>query len=663
MYKIIQLIVFTYILQLLPVPVQAKITLSVLFTNNMVLQQKDNVPVWGSTSSGKNIRITTSWNNKVYTVKPGPDGKWKTTVSTPSYGGPYSMTFDDGEVLKLNNILIGEVWVCSGQSNMEMPLAGWGKINNYKEEIAAASYPEIHLLQIQKNTSTTPLSEITADGDGWQECTPSTISGFSSVAYFFAKNLFEAKHVPVGVIHTSWGGTIAEAWTSGTALKKMPEFLGEVERMENDKDFEKKETEKYNQEIAARNRTLDEKDPGLKTTSWASRAVDVSSWQTMPLPTLWEQAGLPDFDGVVWFRKKIMLPETWKGKSLTLNLGPIDDMDVTWFNGTVVGMTDGWERKRTYTIPGNLVKTGENIIAVRVLDGSGGGGIYGEPQNMFLQTNTGEKLELAGPWAYKVALTKEQLPAMPVQRVTGPNRPTVLYNAMIHPLIPYAIKGAIWYQGESNADRAYQYRELFPLMISDWRKNWGRGNFPFYFVQLANFMKPDQQPAESAWAELREAQKMTLSLPNTGMATAIDIGDENDIHPKNKQEVGRRLALIALANLYGENVAWSGPVYKSYKTDGNKIRLSFSHTDKGLQAKGSDTLKGFAIAGSDHKFYWATAAISGNEVVVSSPQVTDPVAVRYAWGNNPQANLCNAAGLPAPPFRTDDWQGVTYGKK
>ncbi len=631
----------------------------------MVLQQKDNVPLWGTANADKEVKISTSWNTKSYTARSDNNGKWKISVSTPSYGGPYSITFDDGEVLTLSNILIGEVWICSGQSNMEMPLEGWGKIMNYKQEIAAANYPEIHLLQVQKNTSTTPLLDIKADGNGWQECSPNTIAGFSSVAYFFARNLYESKHIPIGVIHTSWGGTIAEAWTSGPSLKKMPEFAATVERMENDKDYEKNQEANYQKGIQSWNQALAVKDPGFKAgkAMWAEPGLDAASWKTMNLPTVWEKAGLADFDGLVWFRKKVTIPSGWEGKALTLSLGPVDDNDVTYFNGVEIGKTEGWDRPRTYIVPAGLVKKGDNYIAVRVFDGSGGGGIYGEPESLFLKDPAGEKISLAGNWNYRVALKIGEIPPLPVLASSGPNRPTVLYNAMINPLIPYAIKGAIWYQGESNADRAYQYRELFPLMISDWRKNWNRGNFPFYFVQLANYMKPDENPSESAWAELREAQTMTLSLPNTGIAVAIDIGEEKDIHPKNKQEVGRRLALIALANVYGEAVAWSGPLYKSSKTEGDKIRLSFTHTDKGLIAKGGNEVKGFAIAGADRKFYWAQAVIDGNEVVVSSPQVTNPVAVRYAWGNNPACNLYNGAELPASPFRTDKWEGITAGKK
>ena len=653
----------TVIATLLSLPPLAlgKVRLSPLFTNNMVLQQKENVAVWGWAAAGKDVKVTTSWNNKSYTARADDTGKWKAEISTPAYGGPYEVSFDDGEVTTLKNVLIGEVWLCSGQSNMEMPLEGWGKIQNYQKEIAAANYPEIHLLQVQKNTSLGPLDDFKAEGGGWLECSPATVANFSSVGYFFARNLFESKHIPVGIIHSSWGGTIAEAWTSAGTLKTLPDFSAIVQQMTGGQDYEKNMEAKYREAMMEWSRKVDAKDAGYNL--WNSATYDDSEWKTMELPGLWEQSELPNFDGLVWFRKKITIPASWSGKELVLSLGAVDDIDVTYFNGAEVGRSEGWDKKRVYNIPAGLVKAGENTIAVRVMDGASGGGIYGEPENFFIQGPNNEKVYLSGHWPYKVSLKLNDVPPLPSMDISGPNRPTVLYNAMIAPLVPYRIKGALWYQGESNAARAYQYRELFPAMISDWRKNWGIGNFPFYYVQLANYRKREANPTESDWAELREAQKMALSLPNTGMAVSIDIGDAADIHPKNKQEVGRRLALIALANNYGEKVSCSGPLLKWSKTEGNKIILSFSHADKGLTTKDGSQLKGFSIAGADRKFHWAKAIIRGNEVEVSVPEVTAPLAVRYNWADNPDGNLYNGAGLPASPFRTDDWQGVTYGNK
>lgn len=375
-----------------------------------------------------------------------------------------------------------------------------------------------------------------------------------------------------------------------------------------------------------------------------------------------QEQGLAGFNGIVWFRKTIDIPANWANKELTLNVGVIDDNDFTYFNGVQVGHTEGWMTPRSYKIPKELVKKGKAVIAVRVMDTGGTGGINGSPGSISLQRSQTDDMQLAGNWKYQVSLTMKDIPHMPVNTANEPNVPGFLFNAMLHPLIPYAIKGAIWYQGEANTGRAYQYRELMPLMIKDWRDRWGC-DFPFYMVQLANFTAQQTAPVDATWAELREAQTRTLHLANTGMAVTIDIGDAFDIHPKNKQEVGRRLALVARAQTYGEKIPYSGPMYDTYRIEGNKIRIYFKHTNGGLKTKNNEVLKGFTISGVDRKFHWADAVIDGNSVVVSSPEVSFPIAVRYAWADNPICNLYNGANLPASPFRTDDWQGITYSGK
>lgn len=640
--------------------VQSKILLPSVFSDNMVLQQKTNVAVWGKATAGKAVKITVSWNKINYGAIADASGNWKIKVATPGYGGPYSITISDGELLVLNNILIGDVWICSGQSNMEMPLAGWGKILNSEKEIVEAKYPNIRLLQADHITSNFPINDAKVANGGWQECSPKYVAEFSSTAYFFAREVYEKTKIPIGLIHTSWGGTIAEAWTSAESLKKMTDFSAAVDKIQ--KSAKNPSTVSYEEKLQNWVKMTTEKDSGYQAgeTKWA--LAETTNWKSMTLPTLWEDAALKNFDGIVWFTKKVNIPENWKTNGAKLNLGTIDDNDITFVNGVKVGETVGYNVGRTYTIPASLLKTGENTITVRVFDSGGGGGIYGDAKDLSLTNNTTEKISLAGDWKYKVGVDFKNVEAKPYEE-NGPNRPTVLYNAMIHPYLQFSIKGAIWYQGESNADRAYQYRELFPTMIKDWRQKWGQGDFPFYFVQLANFMQVDNTPVESAWAELREAQQKTLALPNTGMATIIDIGDAKDIHPKNKQEVGRRLALIALAKTYGKKINYSGPVYQSNKVEGKQIRLTFGNTENGLKAADGAALNGFAIAGADKKFYWAKASIEGNQIIVRSDQVANPVAVRYAWGNNPVCNLVSNDGLPASPFRTDTWQGLTFAKK
>jgi len=404
------------------------------------------------------------------------------------------------------------------------------------------------------------------------------------------------------------------------------------------------------------NENIEKNDAGI-VNKWFEPSVDDRQWKLMKLPQLWESAGLPDFDGVVWFRKEIVLNEAEAKAGITLNLAMIDDNDITFVNGKQVGATNNYSTKRIYKVEPSVLKTGKNVIAVKVIDTGGGGGIYGEPQDLSYTSSLGTS-SLAGDWKYNVGVNAGSRPDVS----TGPNSfPTLLFNGMIYPMLPIAVRGAIWYQGESNASRAYQYQTVFPALINDWRKQFANPAMPFYFVQLANFMEVNAQPVESEWAELREAQAKTLALPNTGMAVTIDIGDAKDIHPKNKQDVGYRLSLPALKNVYNKNIEYSGPLYKSQKIEGNKIRLSFDHVGKGLVTKDKyGYLKGFAISGSDKKFVWAKAYLEGNEVVVYANGVSQPVAVRYAWANNPDdASLYNEEGLPASPFRTDNWKGVT----
>jgi len=624
----------------------AQVVLPACFTDNMVLQQQTKVNLWGTETPGKSFTIITSWNNKTYNVATNEHGDWKIKIATPVYGGPYTITFNDGQVETLKNILIGEVWVCSGQSNMEMPMTSfYGDVVNLQYELTdAANYPGIRFLKIDNKTSFSPLTNVQTKG-AWAVCDPKTVRDFSAVAYFFAKNLFKDKHMPIGIINSTWGGTVAEAWTSGDALKTMPAFAPFVKAAEDGLTQEKIDAQ-YQKEINSWIDSINIKDPAYQNGKlfWAEPGFDDANWAKMTLPTYWEQAGVPDYDGTMWFRKKVTIPASWAGKDLVLNMGGIDDYDVSYFNGAKIGHTELFILKRNYTIPGKLIKAGENTIAIRVFDNGGLGGINKGPLQLSLVNDTTGEINLAGEWTFHKANELKLLPQPPALS-NSPNRPTLIYNAMINPILPYTIKGVIWYQGESNADRPVQYHQLFPLLIKDWRQRWGEGDIPFYYVQIANYAATDQPPVAN-WPALRDAQLNTLNVPNTGMAVTIDIGDEH-----------RRLALIAQAKTYGENIPYSGPVYKSQIIAGNKITIEFAHTDKGLVAKG-DTLKGFIIAGSDKKFYPAQAIVIGNKVVVSSLNVASPVAVRYAWANNPICNLYNGANLPASPFRTDNWDDI-----
>lgn len=653
--------------------VGAQVKLCPVFSSNMVMQQKtDNAPIWGEAKPGKKISITTSWDNQTVTCMADAEGKWKTAVKTPSAGGPYTITIAEGKKKTvLENVLIGEVWVCSGQSNMEMPIEGWGRVMNFEQEkVEANNYPNIRFLSAKHVTSATPLTDLAVENDGWEVCNSESVREFSSTAYFFGRNLHQTMNIPIGLIDTSWGGTLIEAWTSLDALSTLPDQAENVRRVREIPASAEEAAVKYEKDMAEWSAMTMQRDRGFENGKpvYALPSTDVSYWKDLKLPGDVDKYNteLASMDGFWWARTTIDIPASMAGKDLQLQLGRIDDNDITYFNGTEIGSSAGFLLPRIYTIPANLVKEGKNTLAVRIHDTGGGTGITIDNNGFKLidpQSNT--EMALPEDWKYSVSLTYGgNLPMPPANLQGNPNVHSVLFNAMLNPIIPYTIKGAIWYQGESNAGEAYQYRDLMPLMIKDWRNRWGY-EFPFYMVQLANYMQRQPEPKESSWAELREAQLLTAQhLENTGMATIIDIGEANDIHPKNKQEVGRRLALLARANTYGEKVVCMGPQYRDYRIENGKLRIMFNRwTSNGMKTSDGQKVKGFAIAGMDRKWHWADAVIENGTVVLSSPDVPFPVAARYAWGDNPECNLVGETGLPASPFRTDDWQGITYGKK
>lgn len=643
----------------------AQPTMSPLFTDNMVLQQKTEAPVWGKATPGSQITVFTSWNKASYATKTAEDGKWSVKVRTPKAGGPYSMTITEQghEPVKISNILIGEVWLCSGQSNMQMPLEGsWGNVVNSTQEIKeAAKYPKIRLMGVNRVTSSHPEETFTAVNDGWMVCSPETVRDFSATAYFFGKEIHLKRNVPVGLIHSSWGGTPIESWMSKEALTGVTDLGNQAEMVSGWPEDREERKAKSQGAVNAWNRFADSFDETYaQFDDFKNITHDDSRWESMKIPGNLEHT-YSGFNGHVLVRRTIDIPAEWEGHALTMHIEGVDDKDYTYFNGVKIGNTQGWREKRAYIIPKELVKAGKATLAIRIIDNGGRGGVCGNDQSFYLEGPDGKRLSLAGTWKSTRSADYSLMPPKPVNMYNEPHWSTVLFNAMINPLVPYSIKGAIWYQGCSNDDRAYQYRDLMRLMILDWREQWGY-DFPFYITQLANFRKLQTAPGNSVWAELREAQLMADKVvPNTGMAVIIDVGDPNNIHPKNKPEVGRRLALQALNKTYGVDIECSGPVYERYEIHGKVIKLYFSSVAKGLVAKDGE-LKGFTVAGADKKFYWADAKIVGNCIEVSCKDVPRPLAVRYAWADNPIGNLYNTAGLPASPFRTDDWRGVTYDK-
>jgi sialate O-acetylesterase len=621
----------------------AAVTPNPLFADHAVLQQGAPVPVWGTADPGE--AVTVEMAGQRVSVTAGADGKWLVRLAPMKAGGPFTLTLSGSNKIVLADILVGEVWVCGGQSNMERelgPRVGQQPIFDWKREVAAAKHPRIRHFGVSQTKSLVPLDTVKGQ---WTVCTPETVKDFTAVGYFFGRDLEKARRVPIGLIHSSWGGTPAEAWTSEAGLRALPDFAETSEQLKLVKADPAAAQRQYEARLEA---WFAANDAGsVPGRSWSVPALDTASWKSMKVPALWEDMGEPDLNGVVWFRKAFDLPAGAAAVAAELQLGMVDDIDTTWVNGVKVGFTFGYNVVRKYAVPASALKPGRNVIAVRVLDTGGGGGIWGDEklQLVFKGKASPEPIDLSGPWQYRIGMNLQDGPWPPTGYTGDVGTPAVLWNGMIAPLVPYAIRGVVWYQGESNVRRERQYRTLFPALIADWRKAWGGGDFPFLFVQIA--------PHREMTPELREAQLLSWQhTPNTAMVVTTDSGDANDIHPRHKQPVGARLALAARALAYGETIEYSGPVFESMEVKDDTATLRFTHVGGGLRAK-KGPLRGFTTAGADKVFHPAQARIVGQTVVVTSKTVPQPVAVRYGWANVPDGNLVSKAGLPASPFRTD----------
>ncbi|WP_193161941.1 sialate O-acetylesterase [Microbulbifer hainanensis] len=628
-------------------PLQAEVRLPRLVGDGMVLQRNTPLKIWGWADPGE--KVTLQFRQKRYSATADAKGDWQVTLPQQATGGPDKMEIRGENSIRLNDILVGDVWLCSGQSNMEYPL---GRIMPpYGEPLHLQDNPLIRQFLVPQHYDfNTPQKDL-ADGS-WKTAIKDNLPEFSAVAYFFADETFRREAVPIGLINASLGGSPAESWLSESALKKFPQLYAELQRFKDAALIEKIQQQDQSR-IQAWYDTADKRDRGNAEYPWSSAQLQTDGWHQMTVPGYWADTAVGEQQGVVWFRRTFDVPEDLAGKAGILALGRIVDADTTFINGTKVGNTTYLYPRRRYPVPEGLLKAGKNTIAIRVTNERGRGGFVADkPYRItFAAPDEQRSIDLRGSWQFKVGAKMEPLAGQTFVRW----KPTGLYNGMIHPLENYAIKGAIWYQGESNVGRAEEYRQLFPAMIRDWRNRRGN-NFPFVFIQLANFLEPSTKPTDSDWARLREAQASALTLPATTMATAIDIGEWNDIHPLNKREAGRRFALAAQTVAYRKSaVVGSGPQFKSLDIDGDQVTLKFDHTAGGLVARGGQ-LQRFAIAGKDRHFHWADARIEGNRVILHSDRVARPIAVRYAWADNPAgANLYNSAGLPAVPFRTDSW--------
>jgi sialate O-acetylesterase len=648
--------------------VKKKLTLNSLFSDHMVLQQKENVMIWGKYTPKGKISVKADWGSES-SVKADEKGNWKLDLITPESGGPFEVSiFTKDSTITLVDVMVGEVWLASGQSNMEMSLEGYlpnEPINNNLEEIAAADYPDIRSYNVERAISHIPLNESKGQ---WKVTSPENANKFSATAYFFARKLHQELNIPIGIINSTWGGTPVESWMSREKIKQLGEFEKQLNALES---IDTVGIKTYFSNFSTVSLPSDTSNVNawnalaLEDGAFSQTDFDDSSWSKVNLSGHLEGLDMAiEDDGAFWFRKQVAIADVSSDYKFIVDEG-IDDMDVVYVNGQKIGSTLGWNSPREYVIPKSILVEGENTIAIRVIDTGYGGGFRGQ---MILSSNSGEKISIDGEWSYQYTAGLSNLygnqkfylyhlnPEALVKKPTGFSRynslfsfdfPGVLYNGMINPLIPFNIKGAIWYQGESNVGRANQYEKIFPGMIEDWRIRW-KSNFPFYFVQIAPFSyKNELSPA------LRDAQRKSLATPNTGMAVTMDIGDSISIHPGNKQDVGDRLARLALFNDYGSDIVPSGPLYKSHKISGNKIILEFELFGNKLMV-GKLGLSGFEIASFDKVYVPASAKILGDKIEVFAADVLEPKYVRYAWRDNIVGTLFNTEGLPASSFTTEE---------
>lgn len=624
----------------------AQLRLPRLISDGMVLQREQPLRLWGWASPQEKVSLL--FKNKQYKTQADATGKWEIKLPAQPAGGPFDLLFRGKNEVKVSNVLFGDVWICAGQSNMVIPMERVKE--KYPEDIASANYPEIRLFFVATLTDLQRQRDDFPSGS-WKIANPKDVLQFSAVAYFFARNLYEKYHVPIGLINSSVGGTPIEAWIGEEGLTKFPELTATLQ-----KNKDSLYVKSLLRQMAAANTPRKSQDKGMsEAVPWYSADYVPKGWRRMNVPGYWEDQGIKDLNGVVWYRKEIDVPVSMTGVAAKLFLGRIVDADIAYINGKQVGnITYQYPPPRRYEIPAGVLKEGKNTLVVRVVNQAGKGGFV--PDKNYSLVANGQVVDIKGDWWCKVG---EVFPPAKDNGVnfSAQNQPSSLFNAMIAPLVTTAAKGFLWYQGESNTGNPEPYRDLLPALVQDWRSRWGLGDLPFFGVQLANFMEVDYLPSESQWAVLREGQLNLLSVPNTALAVTIDLGEWNDIHPLNKKDIGYRLSLAAQKLAYGDqNVVHSGPILSSVTPENGKIRLRFDQVGSGIVSKDDEELRWFAVAGADKKFVWAQARIEGkNEIVVWNDTISAPLYVRYAWADNPEnVNFYNKEGLPASPFRTDE---------
>lgn len=621
--------------------IYSQIKLPKLISDGVILQRDTPLNIWGW--AAPNEKVTLTFKENKYTVKANVNGDWSIMLPAQASGGSFTMELTASNKITVKDILFGDVWICSGQSNMELPMERvkekYADVikNSQNKNIRQFLVPDAYDFKIEHKD---------VDDGNWQSATPETVLEFSAVAYFFAKEMYEKHKIPIGIINTALGGSPVEAWMSETSLKAFPEAYKELVKFKDDSYIASIEASDKNRSDAWY-KEINEKDKGLQEMpNWNETNLEDSDWETMNIPGYWADNSLGYLNGAVWFRKKIEVPKSMIGKPASLWFGRIVDQDFVYVNNELVGTTGYQYPPRRYTTNSTVLKEGLNTIAVRIVNNEGKGGFVSD-KPYFLATEN-DTITLTGSWKYKLGATMNPL--------MGPTfirwKPTGLYNKMIAPLLNFKIKGAIWYQGESNTGKPSTYKKALSTMITDWRTAWNQGEFPFIIVQLTNYMQETENPIESSWAELRQAQLETLSVSNTGMAVTIDIGEWNDIHPLNKYDVGVRLSLEAQKLIYNDkDKSLANPIVKKSIFDKKEVIISFDTVGNGLKTRDNMDLRYFSISSDGLNFVWAKAKMKDNKIIVWNDDVINPVAVRYAWANNPKtANLVTKNNLPVSPF-------------
>ena len=622
--------------------------ISPIFGDSMVLQRDKPDTIWGWADPGQSVKVEIA--EKSVSGVAGPDRRWQVKIQPPAVGGPYTLKVTGSQNIELHNVMVGDVWLCSGQSNMQFALQ---QALNGPEDVKAANNPDVRYFTVSQHAT---YHHADVPGGSWRVISPETAGRVSAVAYYFARRVQQELHIPIGLVIAAVGGTPAESWTSAATLRKLKDFdvpLAELQRVTDAGGPE------YGNYVM---HWYDTYDKGTKE-KWFAPDFDSSGWKAVDVPGGFADLGVPDTPAVAWFRKEIELPDPVPtGRNMVL-LGIIEKMDTVYVNGREVGGSAWVENPRAYFVPPGVLTPGKNTIVIRVFKTRPSGGFMSKAEGLHLVLADKTDIPLAGKWQAKIAVDARPPHPLPIGYQNWPVMPSVLYEGMVAPLVPLSITGTIWYQGEENSERGYEYRKVLPAMIADWRSAFEQGNFPFYIVSLPAYKQRSAAPIDDAWAETRESQAITAAtVPNTCLAVTIDTGDADNIHPKEKVPVGDRLARCALANNYGKEILFQGPTLGSVDRRSGSIVLHFSHADGGLIAKGGK-LAEFSIAGEDRKWVWADARIEGDMIIVSSASVTNPKEVRYAWQSNPESTLFNGEGLPAAPFRTDKWTGITEGQR